>query len=59
MTGLTLRDVVSASWIVPPAGSVLRHRFDLMFQQDGLAPPLHTVETRPCCSSRACCSRAT
>ena len=42
---LTLRDVVSASWIVPPAGSVLRHRFDLMFQQDGLAPPLHTVET--------------
>ena len=45
MTGLTLRDVVSASWIVPPAGSVLRHRFDLMFQQDGLAPPLHTVET--------------
>ncbi|QLA79698.1 LysR family transcriptional regulator [Acidovorax sp. JMULE5] len=45
MTGLTLRDVVAASWIVPPAGSVLRHRFDLMFQQDGLAPPLHTVET--------------
>jgi len=45
MSGLTLRDVVSAGWIVPPAGSVLRHRFDLMFQQDGLAPPLHTVET--------------
>ncbi|CAN7444682.1 LysR family transcriptional regulator [Acidovorax sp. LjRoot129] len=45
MGGLTLRDVLSASWIVPPAGSVLRHRFDLMFQQDGLAPPIHTVET--------------
>lgn len=45
VSGLTLRDVVSANWIVPPAGSVLRHRFDLMFQQDGLAPPLHTVET--------------
>jgi len=45
MSGLTLRDVVSAGWIVPPAGSVLRHRFELMFQQDGLAPPLHTVET--------------
>lgn len=45
MSGLTLRDVLSANWIVPPAGSVLRHRFDLMFQQDGLAPPLHTVET--------------
>jgi DNA-binding transcriptional LysR family regulator len=45
MTGLTLRDVLSAGWIVPPAGSVLRHRFDLMFQQDGLTPPLHTIET--------------
>lgn len=45
MSDLTLRDVVSANWIVPPSGSVLRHRFDLMFQQDGLAPPLHTVET--------------
>lgn len=45
MSGLTLRDVLSASWIVPPAGSVLRHRFDLMFQQDGLAPPVNVVET--------------
>ncbi len=45
MSGLTLRDVVSAGWIVPPAGSVLRHRFDLMFQQDGLPPPLNIVET--------------
>jgi len=45
MSGLTLRDVVGAGWIVPPAGSVLRHRFDLMFQQEGLAPPINTVET--------------
>lgn len=45
ISGLTLRDVVSASWIVPPAGSVLRHRFDLMFQQDGLAPPINTLES--------------
>lgn len=44
-SGLTLRDMLSASWIVPPAGSVLRHRFDLMFQQDGLAPPVNVVET--------------
>ncbi len=43
--GLVLRDVVGASWIVPPSGSVLRHRFDLMFQQEGLAPPIDTVET--------------
>ena len=44
-SGLALRDVVNASWIVPPAGSVLRHRFELMFQEDGLAPPINTVET--------------
>lgn len=45
MTGLTLRDVVAAGWIVPPAGSVLRHRFELMFQEDGLAPPINVIET--------------
>lgn len=45
VTGLTLRDVVAAAWIVPPAGSVLRHRFDLMFQEDGLAPPINVVES--------------
>lgn len=45
MSGLTLRDVLATGWIVPPAGSVLRHRFDLMFQQDGLAPPINTIET--------------
>lgn len=38
ITSLTLRDVVAAGWIVPPSGSVLRHRFELMFQEDGLAP---------------------
>ena len=42
---LTLRDVGDASWIVPPAGSVLRHRFDLMFQEAGLAPPFNVIET--------------
>ncbi|WP_332775565.1 LysR family transcriptional regulator [Polaromonas sp.] len=45
MTGLTLRDVVAAGWIVPPTGSVLRHRFELMFQEDGLAPPINVIET--------------
>ena len=44
-TGLTLRDVASAGWIAPPAGSVLRHRFELMFREDGLAPPIDMVET--------------
>ena len=45
MTGLGLRDVHAAGWIVPPQGSVLRHRFDLMFQQEGLAPPINIIET--------------
>jgi DNA-binding transcriptional LysR family regulator len=45
VTGLGLRDLVSAGWIVPPAGSVLRHRFELMFQEEGLAPPINVIET--------------
>jgi DNA-binding transcriptional LysR family regulator len=42
---LSLRDVQGAGWIVPPSGSVLRHRFDLMFQQEGLVPPINIIET--------------
>ena len=43
--GLSLRDVAGAGWIVPPAGSVLRHRFELMFQEAGLQAPANLVET--------------
>ncbi|AET93911.1 LysR family transcriptional regulator (plasmid) [Burkholderia sp. YI23] len=42
---LTLSDVRDAAWLVPPAGSVLRHRFELMFQRASLAPPSNVVET--------------
>ena len=42
---LRLADVQSGAWIVPPAGSVLRHRFELMFQRASLAPPANIVET--------------
>lgn len=42
---LSLNDVEQAAWIVPPAGSVLRHRFDLMFQRASLIPPSNVVET--------------
>lgn len=42
---LGLRDVVNAGWIVSPSGSVLRHRFDLMFQEDGLEAPINVIET--------------
>jgi len=42
---LGLRDIVGAGWIVPPAGSVLRHRFELMFQEEGLEAPSDLIET--------------
>lgn len=42
---LQLADLVQASWIVPPTGSVLRHRFDLMFREADLEPPFDIVET--------------
>jgi hypothetical protein len=34
-----LRDLSGCGWIVPPEGSVLRHRFDLMFREGLDAPP--------------------
>jgi DNA-binding transcriptional LysR family regulator len=42
---LGLRNLVDAGWLVPPAGSVLRHRFELMFQEAGLEAPVNVVET--------------
>ena len=45
VAGLTLAAVEKKAWIVPPSGSVLRHRFDLMFREAGLAPPTQLIET--------------
>lgn len=42
---LTLTKLESHPWIVPPAGSVLRHRFELMFQEAGLTIPSQLIET--------------
>lgn len=42
---LQLADTLECGWIVPPAGSVLRHRFDLMFQEMNLPQPVNRVET--------------
>jgi DNA-binding transcriptional LysR family regulator len=42
---LTLRDLSTWGWIVPPEGSVLRHRFDLMFREEGLDAPENLIET--------------
>jgi DNA-binding transcriptional LysR family regulator len=41
----TLRDLGAWGWIVPPEGSVLRHRFDLMFREEGLDTPENLIET--------------
>ena len=42
---LGLPELAHRSWIVPPHGSVLRERFDLMFREAGLVPPNHIIET--------------
>jgi DNA-binding transcriptional LysR family regulator len=42
---LTLRDIVGCGWIVPLPGSVLRHRFELMFQEEGLEAPTNLIES--------------
>ncbi|QDH71269.1 LysR family transcriptional regulator [Marilutibacter alkalisoli] len=40
-----LRDLALASWVVPPEGSILRHRFELMFQSAGLEVPRRMIGT--------------
>jgi len=42
---IALADIARDTWVVPPVGSVLRHRFELMFQRASLAPPSNVVET--------------
>jgi DNA-binding transcriptional LysR family regulator len=42
---LTLAQLEQSDWIVPPMGSVLRHRFELMFQESGLDIPPRLIET--------------
>jgi DNA-binding transcriptional LysR family regulator len=42
---LELSQLQHAQWIVPPKGSVLRHRFELMFFGASLSAPVHIIET--------------
>jgi DNA-binding transcriptional LysR family regulator len=44
-TALTLDEMVDRPWILPPHGSILRHRFDMMFRRAGLQPPVNVVDT--------------
>jgi DNA-binding transcriptional LysR family regulator len=43
--GLELKDIAPLPWILPPTGSVLRYRFDMMFRRAGLEPPSNAVDT--------------
>jgi DNA-binding transcriptional LysR family regulator len=42
---LALEDIATLPWILPPQGSILRHRFDMMFRRAGLQPPANVVDT--------------
>jgi Transcriptional regulator len=39
-----LRDLAAAPWIVPEVGTILRHRFDLMFLDAGYPSPNQVIE---------------
>ena len=42
---LALGDLAALPWILPAHGSILRHRFDMMFRRAGLAPPINVVDS--------------
>jgi DNA-binding transcriptional LysR family regulator len=42
---LELSQLADLAWIVPPVGTALRHRFELMFRESGLDCPNRLVET--------------
>jgi DNA-binding transcriptional LysR family regulator len=42
---LCLQDIHDKAWILPPHGSILRHRFDMMFRRAGLDVPVNVVDT--------------
>ncbi len=44
-TQLSLRNLLSACWIIPPEGSVLHSHFNQMFLQESLAIPQNVVES--------------
>jgi DNA-binding transcriptional LysR family regulator len=39
-----IQDLASAPWIVPQVGSILRHRFDLMFREAASPSPTQVIE---------------
>ena len=45
VSNLQLKDIADSGWILPPKGSILRHRVEMMFHKEGLAPPANVVDT--------------
>jgi len=41
---IRMNDLATAAWIVPPVGSILRHRFELMFRNAGHHSPQQIIE---------------
>jgi DNA-binding transcriptional LysR family regulator len=41
---IQIQELAAAPWIVPQVGSILRHRFDLMFREAGYASPKQVIE---------------
>lgn len=44
-TAVTLERIAAEPWVLAPPGSILRHKFDLMFRRLGLAPPVSVIDT--------------
>ncbi|MYM39336.1 LysR family transcriptional regulator [Duganella qianjiadongensis] len=42
---LSLRELASQPWILPPQGSILRARCELMFRRAGLEVPINVIDT--------------
>jgi DNA-binding transcriptional LysR family regulator len=42
---LTLSELATCGWILSPRGSILRHRFDMMFRRAHLEPPANVIES--------------
>ena len=42
---LGLQDIADAGWILSPQGTILRHRFEMMFRRVGLKPPVNVIDT--------------
>jgi DNA-binding transcriptional LysR family regulator len=41
---IQLQELATAPWIVPQTGSLLRHRFELMFREAGFSSPAQMIE---------------